>query len=90
MSCWIVAGSVARKELPTDQLLPEELEALRELLAERGRLAAAIHQVDMRLEITVLACRDRRGMAGRIRVDPQTGRIEETEEDQDGQSTESR
>ena len=75
MSNWISAGAGPRAGLPEGQLTDEELVELRRLLGLRQELLEKAAVMEQRLELFVLAARDRRGLAGRVKLNASDGRI---------------
>lgn len=76
MNGWILAGNPAQDDLPRECLTPSELQELQRLLAARASMLDQVAVVEQRVELLVVAARDRRGLSGRVRVRPEDGRIE--------------
>lgn len=76
MTGWVTAGVAPQAGLPSDRLGPEEFAELQRLLSLRGAVMDQVAVLDQRLELLLLAARDRRGLTGRIRVRPEDGTID--------------
>jgi hypothetical protein len=75
MSTWIKAGSLPVPELPPDRLSPAELGELRSLLARYRQAGEALAAAEAQLTLFVLTSRDRRGLRGEVKLDPETGAL---------------
>ncbi len=73
---WIVAGAVRDESLPVDRLVDGEHRELQAILAAHGAVREQLAAIEHRLSLFVVTARDRRGLAGRVQVDPETGAIQ--------------
>ncbi len=76
----IIAGASPVSDIPSDRLTAEELGELQRLVGARKVIESQLQTLDQRLELLVLGARDRRGLTGRVRVQPETGAIAPVEE----------
>lgn len=72
---WIAAGAALDPNLPADRLVEPELEEMRRLLAAHAAAREQLAMLEQRLSLLIVTARDRRGMTGRVRVDPESGRL---------------
>jgi hypothetical protein len=78
---WIRVGVNAEEGLPRDRLTEQELGELRGMLAERERILGQARLLEERLQLVLMVARDRRGLQGPFRADPETGQIANGEVD---------
>lgn len=71
----ISAGSERDASLPADHLTEGELRELHRLLAVHNEARERVATVEQHLSLLILTARDRRGLAGKIQVDPESGAI---------------
>lgn len=72
---WIEAGVSRVESLPAGELTPPERDELRRLLGAREEAAQRLAVIEQQLTLFITVSRDKRGIAGRVRVDPETGTI---------------
>lgn len=71
----ITAGAPRDPNLPVDRMTEPELREMQQILAAHGAVREQLAVLEQRLSLFILTARDRRGQAGRIQVDPETGDI---------------
>lgn len=81
---WIRVGAPPDDQAPRERLGEPELRELQSMCAERERYLAQAALIEERIQLLLLVARDRRGLRGTVRVDPDTG-VFELVEVQDGQ-----
>lgn len=71
----ISAGATRDSSLPTDRLSEQELREMHRLLAAHNEAREQVAVLEQRLSLLILTARDRRGLTGKIQVDPESGEI---------------
>ena len=71
----ITAGAPQDPNLPVDRMTEPELREMQQILTTHGAVREQLAMLEQRLSLFLLTARDRRGHAGRIQVDPETGAI---------------
>lgn len=72
---WIRVGASIDAGLPRDVLTDEERGELRRMLEGREASRAQVALFEQQLQLLLLNARDRRGLSGVLRVDPETGAL---------------
>ena len=68
-------GTAVDPALPRDRLVDKEREELKRLLVQRESLSERLGMVEQQVQLLLLHIRDRRGWAGEVQVDPESGLI---------------
>lgn len=72
----ISAGSLRDASLPVDRLTEPELREMQRLLHAHEEAREQVAVVESRLSLLILTARDRRGIVGKVIVDPESGGIQ--------------
>ncbi len=72
---WIRVDVDTDEGLPRDRLTDQELQELQGMLAEHERATGQARLLEERIQLLLMVARDRRGLTGPVRADPQTGAL---------------